>query len=148
MILWAFFGILYLTIMAWQDIKNKMLIDERHNYFMTGATAMLLSIYKHDLLYILIIMAVVFLTISTFKKSKTLAEGDIQAVSWGIVGFGLIDLRLSLWYVLFLCLILLFEAGLFRILCHCLKWKNLPARFPAVPGILCAFILVVVIWSL
>jgi hypothetical protein len=75
-----------------------MVIDSRHNRFMSGAVAfMFITNYPGILMMIaLLVVGVVF----GIGLKKYAGFGDVEMVSWGIIGFGVINPFLTLMFVM------------------------------------------------
>lgn len=122
-------GVIHLLLMLRTDLK-KMIVDARHNRFMSGAVAfMFLTNYPgfimmFALLIITLVMALVF--------KKYSGMGDIEMLSWAIIGFGVIDPFLTLFYLIWL--LLLRAAYMIPMRVHKVK------KLPGAPIFLGAFI--------
>ena len=89
--LWAFMGTLNLIRLTYQDFKNNMEIDDRYNYLMTGATIMLLQIYRRGILLILAFIGLIIVMTFLLKKLEAIGAGDISSISWIFLGFMIIN---------------------------------------------------------
>lgn len=96
--LWYFMGFIYLSILTYQDYFKKMLVDDRFNYLMIGATVMLYSIYPKNLWYLLIIIVLTILVSFLMTYFKAFAEGDLKAFLWSFIGFLIIDYNMVIFY--------------------------------------------------
>lgn len=76
--------------MTYKDYKNKGWIDERYNFFMSGIAISLVSHVKRNIIYMLTLILVIIILFTVFKKKKILGEGDIQAISWILMGLGIL----------------------------------------------------------
>lgn len=103
-----FIGTLYLIILTWQDYKHKMTIDDRHNYFMMGIALSLMSHFKHNIWYILGLMAFTIIINIALKKSKSLGGADISTLSWVFWGLGYIGIRYLFTFLIFLTIATIF----------------------------------------
>lgn len=129
-ILWLFYGGIQLLIATYKDFTNKRLIDERHNYLMTGASLMLLSVYPKNFLYILILFLLITLLFILFKRFKIIGEADIQAISWILLGLGFLSPIFMVWFVLYFSGISLLYAAVKTILVKLFsKNKTAPTPF-------------------
>lgn len=90
---WVWIGTIYLIILTYKDIKHNCLVDERHNWFMSGLTFSMFFLFKNSFWYILSIIVFIILFNILLSKTKVLGEADHQTLTWIIVGFGLIDLN-------------------------------------------------------
>lgn len=142
--LWAFLGIFHLFFLAIQDIFNKNWIDDRHNWFMLGATIMLLNAYKRGFIYIMLIVLSILLIVFILKKLKLMASGDFGAVTWTFMGFAFIQPMYMVYYAVILCFILMLFAGYSRIIGARRKLTYL--TFPMYPAFLIAYSIVALIY--
>lgn len=90
-VLWAFVGLLNLLILTYQDIKNKMIIDDRKNLVMLGMTASLLSLGFFKWWYYIALLVVVLLLTNWIGKKQYFGSGDVSAFRWLFLGFGYIN---------------------------------------------------------
>lgn len=90
---WVWIGTIYLIILTYKDIKHNCLVDERHNWFMSGLTFSMFFLFKNSFWYILSIIVFIILFNILLSRTKVLGEADHQTLTWIIVGFGLIDLN-------------------------------------------------------
>lgn len=89
--LWFSLGIVRLLILTYQDFKNKMMIDDRHNYFMIGATAMLITSFNNSLWYYLALVPLIVLLRYFLIKIGAIGKGDGNTILWMFTGFGIIN---------------------------------------------------------
>lgn len=80
---------------------KKGYIDARYNYFMSGVVGSLIAVQHPPIHYTFLLIGIaVFINLIT---KNLFGKGDKLALSWAIVGCGLIDLpRLILWFLFFL----------------------------------------------
>jgi len=140
MIVWVFFGVFHLLILCYQDIKKKMWVDDRHNWFMYGATASLYFWYNPKWYIILIILFLAFFLGYILKKFKAIGAADKNTITWIFTGFAIISIQSLIIFCLF------FLAGyVFQAIINQLIWrfvlKQPPKNFPAYPLFLITFIL-------
>lgn len=90
---WVWIGTIYLIILTYKDIKHNCLVDERHNWFMSGLTFSMFFLFKNSFWYILSIIVFIILFNILLSRTKVLGEADHQTLTWIIVGFGLINLN-------------------------------------------------------
>ena len=140
MLIWLIIGIIHLLILSYQDIRHKKLVDDRHNWFMTGATIMLLSHFHHSTKYILFISVVALSLMYFIKKFKLMGEADTKTILWTFTGFGFIGLWSLIPYLILLSTLYVFQAAVNFILCKYL-FKRKITNFPAYPLFLVSFIL-------
>lgn len=87
---WAWMGTTYLLYLTYSDAK-KMLIDERKNYFMMGATASIAAILHPQLWFVMFLIVFCYFIIPfVLKKFKLIGPGDVSAFVWLFFGFGII----------------------------------------------------------
>jgi len=77
-----------------------MVIDDRHNYFMFGIVLSLIALRDVGILYVLLLLGVALFL--RFMCKRLLKEGDLNAVSWIIVGSALLDSSYTVLFLLFL----------------------------------------------
>lgn len=130
---WAFIGTIYLVILSYQDIKNKMLVDDRHNFFMFGLTSSLYFIYKPNIYYSLTLLVLVLALRWFFNKYKVMGEADNNTIIWIFTGFGLVGPYILIDFIFFYTLGLCFYMG-FR------KLYKIKVATPLYPIILFIFI--------
>lgn len=88
---WFYLGSIYLLILTWQDYKNNMMVDDRHNSFMLGLT---ISLYTHvytTTLYKLALIIILGVLYKFMRKIKPLGEADLNTFAWVFLGYGLIN---------------------------------------------------------
>jgi len=88
---WAWFGTIYLIFLAIQDYRDKMLVDDRKNYFMYGITLSLLSHIRRPILYTLTLIVVTVVMTIILNKKKVMGEADLNTFNWLWVGMGIIN---------------------------------------------------------
>lgn len=90
---WFVFGLLHLIILTYQDFKNKMWIDSRHNYFMTGLTFGLFVSTGHlNILFLIAVIIITGILFTTLTKWNLLGKGDNQAITWIFFGLNFIGI--------------------------------------------------------
>jgi hypothetical protein len=108
--IWAFIGTLYLLILTFQDIFNKMYVDDRFNYLMIGLTIALSSIGIRSIWYILALLAVVILIKWGFTKYKIVGAADVNTFMWIILGYGYIYVSsLVVFFLVFIGVLILYN---------------------------------------
>lgn len=98
-------GTLYLIFLTYKDFRNKRIIDDRHNYLMMGATISLLSHIPRNLLFMLLLMAVIIGLRLYLTKFKVIGEADINALTWIFLGYGIINIFKLAWFGVFFIII-------------------------------------------
>jgi len=139
---WVFMGVLYLMILTYQDYKNKMLVDDRKNYLMLGATIALISHFKVRFIYMLGLILIIFFIRWIFKKYNTIGDADINSLSWLFLGFGIISPFYLLTFLLIFTLLYILFWGLKKLIFKLLNHLNVPTQFYGV--ILLSYILTLV----
>ena len=91
-------GTLYLIYLTFSDFKNNMMVDDRYNWFMSGATFALLSHFDRKLAYVLSLAIMTAALVFFLKNRKVMGEADISTISWLFFGFGIISLPLLIWF--------------------------------------------------
>ncbi len=113
---WAWFGLLYLCILTFQDFRNNRWVDDRHNYFMGGVTLSLVSHVDIDWTFLLIVIASIFAVSIYAHKTKFMGEGDLHAIMWVFTGFAILGFHaLLVWWGVFLAV-----SALFVLIC---RWR-------------------------
>lgn len=109
--LWFFIGCIYLIILTVQDYKNKMKVDDRYNFFMSGATIMLFATYPHTIWYTWLVVVIMIIFNLVSRNFKGLGLGDKNTLTWILLGlliiypvhvvpFGIILIVYSTFYTL------------------------------------------------
>lgn len=107
---WAFIGTLYLIILTWQDYRHNMLVDDRKNYFMLGASIIMIDLFTHTWYYKLAVFVVVIGLSIVFQKYKLLGEADIKSIAWMFLGFGLVSPHVLMTFaIFFIIMLIIFE---------------------------------------
>lgn len=145
MIYWAFVGVIHLLILTYQDLKHKRLVDDRHNWFMMGATLSLLSLYKNKFLYILALCVITAILLSFIKKKGILGSADNKTILWSFIGFGIISYWILAYYAAIFIVIMILYQILAKIIAKVLKkeYKVLPGY----PVFLVTFIVTIFIYK-
>jgi hypothetical protein len=99
---WAFIGTLYLIMLTYSDIKNKMVVDDRHNYMMFGVTFSLIFILHRSLLFILLTLAIIIGLNIFMNKVKVLGDGDTKSITWILYGYSIINMFNLIWFFIML----------------------------------------------
>lgn len=90
---WAWLGTLALIFLTFQDFKNGMLVDDRRNYFMMGATVALLSHNHHNLWYVINAIGLGIGINILINKLNLLGGSDANTLTWLWIGYAFIDYR-------------------------------------------------------
>lgn len=98
---WAWIATINLLILTWQDYRHNMDIDDRKNYFMMGASLMLITAYSRPLYYFLIVLAVILGIRLTLNHFKVIGEGDSNALAWILYGLSIINPFKAAWFAAF-----------------------------------------------
>lgn len=137
--LWLFMGVLHLGIMTYQDLFKNKWVDERHNYFMFGATISLIMIYPRPAYFILLLSLISVVLSIIIKKYRLTGEADAQTFAWVFWGFGIINAWLLASFTLFLLGFSLIQRGT---LLFARKGKPINQRLPYYPVIFVTFLIV------
>lgn len=91
--LWFWLSGINLLYLTFQDVRNKdNLVDDRRNYFMTGLTFGILTLFNRNLWYLLTLIVlsaiIMFLLPKVLKK---VGSADFSTFSWLFLGFGVIN---------------------------------------------------------
>lgn len=87
---WVYIATIYLCIMVVKDYRNKMMVDDRYNFFMSGVSLSLISHIPRPIWYTLSLIVVIMILNLMFKKFQVLGDADINSLSWLFFGFGII----------------------------------------------------------
>ena len=132
---WPWLGTIYLIILTYQDYKNGMMIDDRKNYFMMGASFMLFSHFSRPLFYFILVLSIViaFNWFQTKYMQKWIGKGDISAITWILLGYSILDLFYPAYFIIHLILSVFVMYGTIFIFKKITKRKEeLPVPFFAV----------------
>ena len=88
---WAWFGTLWLVVLTFQDFYNNMKIDDRYNWLMKGVTITLISYLQRNLFYMVTLLIVIIIFNKYFQRLANVGEGDVSALTWIILGYGIIN---------------------------------------------------------
>lgn len=109
-------GAFQLAILTYQDFKHKKLVDDRHNWFMFGVTFSLLSHYPKSFLYISLVLVLGFVLRYLINKLKIMGDGDANTILWIFTGFGFLNDKLLISYLIIFSAIYLIHFLLRRVL--------------------------------
>lgn len=139
---WTYFATIYLIVLTIKDIKTKGWINDRHNWVMLGLSLSLLSHIPTNILYMICIIVVVILTRIYLLKYKILAEGDINALVWLIMGLGIMGYK----YILAFYFIFVVTTSIYSLI----KWLvfRVKQNTPFFPVILSSFFLTAIILNM
>lgn len=126
---WVIMGMIYLVILTWQDYRNKMIVDDRSNYLMLGATIALISFVKVNFIYLLAILLVIVFIGWLFTKYRTLGDADIHSLRWLLLGFGVIGLEYLFIFLLVFTLLYVLFWGLKKIIFKLTNHLNVATQF-------------------
>lgn len=89
---WCIIGALNLFLNMLKDMKT-MHVDDRKNHFMMGMSMALLFLSKMPLWYIFVVIIGSFLLQQVlFKRILRFGAGDVSAMGWILIGFGVLGL--------------------------------------------------------
>lgn len=113
---WAIMGTINLLILTYQDYKHKMMVDDRKNFFMLGASVGLLFIMPLALWYKFAIIGLMVSLGFYMHRFKTLGEADIKTIGWIVLGFGMLGLwKLIAFFLVFLVFTAIYSVIKYRI---------------------------------
>lgn len=108
---WFVIGFIILCILTYQDIKNKMKVDGRRNYYAAGFTLAFLLSRNHGFWMIISIFIISMLLGTYIKKTKALGSADASSISWLLMGYAAIALyMLPVFFFVFIFIFLLWVA--------------------------------------
>lgn len=134
MIYFYFLGAIYLLILTYQDIKHKMLVDDRLNYFMMGVTVTLYYYYHHNIFYILILVILVNALAWLMKQKELMGSADNKTMIWCFLGLGIINRNALIFFLITFLVIQMIYSTINAI------WFKQP-KIPGYPIFLISFIL-------
>ncbi len=117
-----------------------MLIDDRWNFFMSGASISLIAVFPRSLWYLLGVIAIILIGALLMKKFKALGGGDINSLSWIFIGFALINPVYLITFVILLTIITLLYQLIKYIVAKIFK-RNPNDPTPFYPVILLSFLI-------
>lgn len=144
---WAGLGTMYLIFLTYKDYKNHMTVDDRMNYFMMGASIMLLSLFKREIWYVLCLLALTIGLNLFLKIRRVLGSADISTLTWIFYGLGIINAFYLFWFFVFFTTATLLFHGFKWILAKYLK-QDYKTPLPFYIVILISFILECAIFGL
>lgn len=109
---WAYIGTVMLIFMTYTDIKKNRTIDDRKNWVMTGLSISIISYANNPFTYTISVFIILIILRQLFLKFKVIGEGDINALSWIMLGYGLINIFKLFFFALFFALITTIYTGL------------------------------------
>jgi len=139
---WIIMGTFYLILLTYKDIKNKMLVDDRHNYFMMGLTFSLLSIFKTKFWYIFLLIFITTFFIFYLNKRKVFGAADISTITWIFFGYAIINLGVLVWFfIIFIVIWAIYGVIKWIMAKYWLNVSSKTLKTPFFPVILITFIL-------
>lgn len=99
--LWTWMGSLHLGILGFQDLRNNMLVDDRRNWLMMGATVMILSHVHRSIWYILLLIVILLVAGFFVRRFRVFGEADLMGFAWIYFGFGYVNPFVLFWFVIF-----------------------------------------------
>lgn len=115
MIYWAWFGLISLVILTFQDLKNNKKIDDRYNFFMYGVTATLLHYYPRSIWYMFAVLSVSSVMRLIIIKYNVIGKGDANTLMWLFLGFGYLNAWLLFSYIILFFAVYFFQMFIRRI---------------------------------
>ena len=145
-IYWFILGTVQLSILTFQDLFNKMLVDDRHNYFMMGATISLISFFRQKWWYILTTIIVIILLSILITRYKLIGSADTKTILWSFVGFAIIDHKFLTIFAIYLIVLLIISSLSYKILVKFKAIKEIK-HYPAYPSFLGSFIITILTYN-
>lgn len=91
---WCFFGLVALLIMSWQDVFNNKKVDDRRNWFMIGATYILIAVLHANIWIVVLVSFILMLGIFLSNKYlPSVGRADVNCLLWILLGFYLIGVK-------------------------------------------------------
>jgi len=116
-----------------------MIVDDRYNYFMMGATAMLYSGTSRGWWFILFILMLAITLSISLKMLNVLGSADLKTIFWSFIGFSLIAMSKLVAYLLILAVIISLYHALKAVLSKLTNTQI--SHLPFYPVLLITFIL-------
>lgn len=138
----AWFGTIYLIILSVKDFKNHGLVDDRHNWMMFGITISLYSHFNYRILWVFSIIIMTLLLRYFLGKVKILGEADQNSLAWMFLGFSILHIYYTLWFVLIFSIITILYYSIRR---YIFKIKQ---KTPFYIALLLSFVLNCLLWGL
>lgn len=137
--MWAYAGTINLIRLTYQDYKNNMMINDKYNWFMLGVSIGLFAIFKHRFIYVLgLIFGSIFIS-KVLIRLKALGDGDISAINWLYLGYGIIGIKPLVTFFLCFTTILTLYFSLKYLISKILK-GNFKQKMPFFAVLLVCFI--------
>jgi len=136
------YGIINLIILTIQDIKKndlkkpRMRVDSRLNYIMMGVVFAILAMIRPPIYFIFLIFIIILLL--TIFASKFLAKGDIEAVTWIMMGTLILNYLLLIYFLIVFIILLVIYSFIKKYTGN----NNSTKRIPGMPFILISFIII------
>lgn len=136
------YGIINLIILTAQDIKKnnlkkpRMRVDSRLNYIMMGVVFAILAMIRPPIYFIFLIFIIILLL--TIFASKFLAKGDIEAVTWILMGTLILNSLLLIYFLIAFIILLVIYSFIKKYAGDNTSTK----RIPGMPFILISFIII------
>jgi hypothetical protein len=119
-----------------------MMVDDRHNYFMSGITIAILIISKKTLWYLIFIIILIMVIGYSYRKFKAFGEADINAIQWIFLGMASFNFFYLLVFIVTLAILGLIYTFL---KCNVFKYEG---KTPYFGVILLSFIVVAAFFGL
>ncbi len=133
----ATINLIWLTI---QDYTGKkMIVDDRKNWIMLGIAISLISHLKINIWYYLGLSLFYVLINTVMNKSNAFGEADNNTLSWIMMGLGIINPGILLWFLGIFTLNTIIYIGMQKLLERLNKVKKSKVQF--YPVILLSFVL-------
>jgi hypothetical protein len=89
---WVWIGSINLLMLTIEDYKNKLWVDDRHNWVMLGLSISLISHFKHSIFFLLALSVISGLLLFYLSKILHIGEADKNALLWLFIGLAIISL--------------------------------------------------------
>jgi hypothetical protein len=139
---WFGLGIIYLIILTYQDFKKKE-ISEKFNFFMMGASLMLVEESTYGVLYLLTISLISGFIPSILTYFKAFNPNEGTGIMWLFMGFGFASYIALGTFLAIFTIAKLLSLILSRIAIHALKGQYKP--LPSYHIILLAYIITYIV---
>lgn len=87
---WAWLGTFYLLWMTYDDVRHRMWVDDRKNWFMLGLSLSLYSHFHYAWWYVVIVLAVSMGLPFFLRWRKVFGDADVNGLRWLFLGFAIV----------------------------------------------------------
>lgn len=134
---WIFLGLLNLIRLTVQDLRNNRNVDDRYNFFMMGATIMLLEEFRRPWYFTISAILIITLLVIILNKRKVLGQADLSTMIWLFVGLAIIKIPSLVFFFIILIILIILSSLIYK---YIFKSKT---HFPAYPSFLLAYLMTV-----